>query len=289
MLRGTTYFDGWDMWLWGHQWVDIASNEGTPVYSVATGEVIFAGPKWDRGNTITIKHIQNSNSIYSSYSHLSEIITTSWAKVYEGAIIGKVGKTGNSTWPHLHWQIEVNEDNNHPFFYRYCAWTISEIVNEARCEKQMRINTTDPILFVEKKWKIPLFKDTTQKNTFSNVYANNTDILFSWYTGGILNKKNIANISIGPKNINKKNAILETGIKIVYDKKIVKIIPERFEVLGDKQILIIPQNTGITVINFMYGSKIIKKVPLIITDQYFGKQIEKALSMQPNIFKTFFK
>jgi len=289
MLRWSTYFDGRDMWLGGHQGVDIASNEGTPVYAVATGEVVFAGVKWDRGKTITIKHMQNWNAIYSSYSHLSEISAVSGAKVNEWVLIGKVGATGNATWPHLHWQIEINEDDNHPFFYRSCAWTISEIVNEARCEKQMRLNTTDPILFVEKKWKIPLFRDTTsQKNTFTNSFANSTDIMFSGYTGGILKKTSIQNVLISPKTTNKKNAILDTWVRIIYDKKLVKIIPERFEVLNNKQIMIVPQNTGITTITFMYGSKIIKKVPLIITDQYFGQQIEKALAKQPSMFKWFF-
>jgi hypothetical protein len=81
----------------------------------------------------------------------------------------------------------------------------------------MRINTTDPIIFIEKKGKIPLFKSQTNSNTFTNIYATSRDIVWSGFTGGIIKKSEIKNILINPKTNEKKNAILRNTISLSYN------------------------------------------------------------------------
>lgn len=265
MLRGATYFDGRDMGMGGHQGIDIASDQGTPVYSIESGIVIFAEEKWWRGKTITIQHEQNGNKVYSSYSHLYSIDIASGAIVKEGDLIGKIGKTGNATGPHLHRQIEINEDNNHPFFYKGCEGSISEIVNEARCEKQMRINTTDPIVFIEKWGKIPLFRNlSTNTNTFNNTYATDRDLVFTGFTWGIISKNDLINLYVSPKEASKKNAILRNSITLSYDTKTIKVIPNRFDVVNNKQLMIIPQKTWSSILKILYGKKILKQIPIVV-------------------------
>lgn len=289
MLRSTTYYDGRDMGLWGHQGIDIATDKGTPVYATNEGEVVFAEEKWWRGKTITIKHIQDGKTIYTSYSHLSEILVKVGNMVTENTIIGKVGSTGNSTWPHLHFQIEINNDNNHPFFYRYCSWDTKEIVNEARCEKQMIENTVDPILFIEKNGDIPILKNREDKNTFSNNYSNYKNIVFSGFQWGIINKNTITKIGVEPKIKKDELFILDKPIKIRYNKDIIKVFPDSFEVIKNKQLLILPQKEWITILSFSYDNKIFKRIPIIVADQKFFQQIKNSLTKNPTLLKNLFQ
>lgn len=88
-----------------HSGIDIAADRGTPIKTANTGTVRLAENLLVTGNTIIIDHGHN---IFSSYSHLSEINVQKDQKVKKGEIIGKVGSTGFSTGPHLHWTIKVN-------------------------------------------------------------------------------------------------------------------------------------------------------------------------------------
>jgi len=86
-----------------HKGIDISAPEGTPVYAAENGTVIEAGYKKNGyGNLIVIKH---GNDIATYYGHLSKIIISSGDKVSKGGLIGKVGSTGKSTGPHLHFEI----------------------------------------------------------------------------------------------------------------------------------------------------------------------------------------
>ncbi len=288
MLRSTTYYDGWDIWLWGHQGIDIATDTWTPVFSTEDGSVIFAGEKGWRWYTITIKHIIDGKTIYSSYAHLSEILVKVGDEIKENWLIWKVGSTWNSTGPHLHFQIEINDDNNHPFFYRNCLWEIPEIVNEWRCIEQMFKNTIDPILFIEKNGNIPILKDKNNNKTFTNTYNSYKNLLFSWFAWGILDKNTLSKIIITPK-INSENIlVLEDTITLKYDKNIIKILPDSFNVIKNKQILIIPQKTGFTTISFVYKNKVFKKLPIIITDPKFLIDVKTIFNKNPDLFKSLF-
>jgi murein DD-endopeptidase MepM/ murein hydrolase activator NlpD len=88
-----------------HPGQDIAAKAGTPVVAAAGGTVTHAGPAGTYGNLVTIKH---ANGLETRYAHLSSVDVQKGAEVSPGTPIGKVGSTGRSTGPHLH--FEVRED-----------------------------------------------------------------------------------------------------------------------------------------------------------------------------------
>ncbi|MFN8472480.1 MAG: peptidoglycan DD-metalloendopeptidase family protein [Anaerolineae bacterium] len=105
----TTYFSGW------HPGVDFAIAMGTPVYAADGGRVVFSG--WDNtgyGYCIIIDH---GNGFRTRYAHLSWIFPSYGQYVHKGEQIGKVGSTGHSSGPHLHFEIILNGVPRNPFAY----------------------------------------------------------------------------------------------------------------------------------------------------------------------------
>ncbi len=104
-------------WWTRHQGIDIAAPKGTPIYAADAGYVSFAG--WDReivsyGNMILINH---GNGYITRYAHLSAFIVSAGDSVKKGQLIGRVGSTGNSTGPHVHFEIYRNGVRVNPFGY----------------------------------------------------------------------------------------------------------------------------------------------------------------------------
>lgn len=85
-----------------HKGMDIGAPEGAPVGSAAAGTVTFAGEKGGYGNYIMVRHADGSET---AYAHLSRIGVKVGDKVTSGQLIGAVGSTGNSTGPHLHFEL----------------------------------------------------------------------------------------------------------------------------------------------------------------------------------------
>ncbi len=85
-----------------HHGVDYSAPYGSPVHAVASGVVKVAGWMGGYGKTVIIKH---SNGFETLYGHLSSIAVKAGQKVEQGQIIGKVGSTGLSTGPHLHFEV----------------------------------------------------------------------------------------------------------------------------------------------------------------------------------------
>ena len=85
-----------------HQGIDLAAPEGTAVYAIADGTVTAAGFDPVYGNYIIISH---SNNWTSLYGHLQIIETVLRSEVKSGNLIGRVGSTGQSTGPHLHFEL----------------------------------------------------------------------------------------------------------------------------------------------------------------------------------------
>jgi len=85
-----------------HQGIDLAAPEGTEVYAVADGIVTAAGFDPIYGNYIIISHNNNYSSLYG---HLQRIEAVLRSEVKSGTLIGRVGSTGQSTGPHLHFEL----------------------------------------------------------------------------------------------------------------------------------------------------------------------------------------
>ena len=85
-----------------HLGTDFSAQVGDPVFASGSGVVEFAGSKDELGNTVIIDH---QNGYVTSYSHLRDIRTRKGRSVSKGEIIGTVGKTGNTSGPHLHYAI----------------------------------------------------------------------------------------------------------------------------------------------------------------------------------------
>jgi len=98
-----------------HHGVEFPNKSGTPVYAVANGTVVFAGPDeeaiyspWPNfyGNLVVIQHKDN---LFTLYAHLSEIDVKANGVVGAGAKIGEVGRTGVAIGSHLHFEVRRGE------------------------------------------------------------------------------------------------------------------------------------------------------------------------------------
>ncbi len=85
-----------------HPGIDFAGPWGAKVISTAAGIVVFAGYRGGYGNMVEIDH---GMGIHTRYGHLSAIMVRQGARVNEGADIGRVGSTGRSTGPHVHYEV----------------------------------------------------------------------------------------------------------------------------------------------------------------------------------------
>ena len=85
-----------------HPGVDYRAPIGAPVLAVASGVVLSAGPAGDAGRMV---HLRHANGYETEYLHLSEIDVRAGAHVQQGDVIGKVGKTGLATGPHLDYRV----------------------------------------------------------------------------------------------------------------------------------------------------------------------------------------
>jgi murein DD-endopeptidase MepM/ murein hydrolase activator NlpD len=88
-----------------HPGIDFHGITGSPARSTGEGTVISAGPAGGYGNMVEIDH---GNGITTRYGHLSAILVHKGEHVDTGEIIGKVGSTGRSTGPHLHYEVRRN-------------------------------------------------------------------------------------------------------------------------------------------------------------------------------------
>ncbi|QLE43367.1 M23 family metallopeptidase [Nostoc sp. C052] len=89
-----------------HEGIDIAGSSGTPIVAAASGIVVKAGwDNWGLGNAITIKHLDGSTTVYG---HNRRLLVSKGQQVIQGQIIAEMGSTGNSTAPHLHFEVHPN-------------------------------------------------------------------------------------------------------------------------------------------------------------------------------------
>lgn len=112
-----------------HEGLDFAAKTGTPVYATADGTVSVAERKGSYGNCIDISHGYN---YLTRYGHLSEILVKEGQAVKRGEIIGKVGSTGKSTGPHLHYEVRFKDRAQNPVNFYYLDLSPEEYAEMVR-------------------------------------------------------------------------------------------------------------------------------------------------------------
>jgi murein DD-endopeptidase MepM/ murein hydrolase activator NlpD len=103
-------------WRWGrmHEGIDIAVASGTPVVAAASGTVIHAGWLGGYGNLVVVDH---GNGLSTAYAHNSSLAVGVGAAVGQGQTVAYSGSTGNSTGPHVHFEVRVNGGAVDPLGY----------------------------------------------------------------------------------------------------------------------------------------------------------------------------
>jgi len=101
---------GWRNSPWGgggdwHPGIDIANSIGTPIVATADGEVVQSEWCGGYGNMVQLNH---GNGIATIYGHNSQLLVSVGQVVKKGQVIAQLGSTGNSTGPHVHYEVRVN-------------------------------------------------------------------------------------------------------------------------------------------------------------------------------------
>ena len=97
-----------------HTGVDFAASNNSSILASKSGTVAFAGVQSGYGNVVIIDH---GNGVQTLYAHCSSILVSNGQTVSRGQTIAKVGSTGNSTGPHLHFEVRVNGQHTDPMNY----------------------------------------------------------------------------------------------------------------------------------------------------------------------------
>lgn len=97
-----------------HDGIDIAAHQGTPIKAADEGKVIFAGTMRGYGNLILLRH---EDDFLTAYAHNSVNLAKKGTSVKRGDVIGKVGRTGRATGPHLHFEVRHGQTARNPLFF----------------------------------------------------------------------------------------------------------------------------------------------------------------------------
>src|SRR3984957_19931241 len=97
-----------------HPGVDLAEAYGAEIHPAASGRVVHAGPAGGYGNMVEIDH---GNGLATRYAHMSDVLVEEGQEVDKGAVLGRLGSTGRSTGPHLHYEVRVDGEPVDPERY----------------------------------------------------------------------------------------------------------------------------------------------------------------------------
>lgn len=108
-----TYLSGNDYWS-GHLGVDIATPTGMPVWAADSGLVVYSGSIG--GGYGLMVMIDHGNGYHTLYAHNSDLVARCGQSVSQGQVIAYSGSTGNSTGPHLHFEVRYNGGFINPWY-----------------------------------------------------------------------------------------------------------------------------------------------------------------------------
>jgi murein DD-endopeptidase MepM/ murein hydrolase activator NlpD len=97
-----------------HDGIDLSAPEGTIVRAAAAGEVIFTGSQKGYGTIVILRH---PSSLITLYAHNSAVLVKDGDRVEAGTPIAKVGQSGRTTGPHLHFEVRENTRPRDPLSY----------------------------------------------------------------------------------------------------------------------------------------------------------------------------
>ncbi len=110
-----------------HEGVDIAARFGGPVFAMGDGVISFAGEKSGYGTMVEITH---ESGLITRYAHTSATLVKDGDKVTRGQTIAKVGTSGRSTGPHLHFEVVRNDRHVNPIAYLASpSWSVASAKN----------------------------------------------------------------------------------------------------------------------------------------------------------------
>jgi murein DD-endopeptidase MepM/ murein hydrolase activator NlpD len=107
-----------------HSGVDLREDYGAPARATAGGVVTSAGPSGGYGNMVEIDH---GGGLSTRYAHLSTIAVSAGQEVAPGAIVGRVGSSGRSTGPHLHYEVRIDGEPVDPQRFLRAATALGEV------------------------------------------------------------------------------------------------------------------------------------------------------------------
>jgi len=258
------------------------------VVAIADGEVVYAANNGSWGNVVVVKHTLNDGTVlFSNYAHLKSISAQKGA-IAQGASIGEVGATGNAYGNHLHFQIDTT-NIFHPYYYNACAKgkDTMALVNNGECRSDMIANTIDPIAFLEKVASAPkvvpskttvnqTIKQTQEAPKIDTSHMKTREQIIADEISEFIGKFNI-NLDFGVMGPNKAlgqttHAIFSvtykrdgkayegnfpgSGIEIVFDKKALRIFPEKIILLekGLRTFDIVGLKAGAHTVDFKLGA-----------------------------------
>nr|WP_321456857.1 M23 family metallopeptidase [uncultured Cohaesibacter sp.] len=108
-----------------HSGIDIADQYGAPIRSAGYGTVTYAGPRSGYGLMVEIDH---GNGVVSRYAHMSKTLAKVGDRVRTGTIIGRVGSTGRSTGPHLHFETRVGSKAVNPYSFLIAGKELQKLI-----------------------------------------------------------------------------------------------------------------------------------------------------------------
>ena len=114
-----------------HKGLDLSARTGTPIYSVTDGTVAMARSYYGYGNLVIIKTPTGKRLLYA---HQSRILVKKGKQVAAGEMIGRVGSTGYSTGPHLHFEVRTDKDR---------AFDPTKFLGVGKAQLQKRANLLD--------------------------------------------------------------------------------------------------------------------------------------------------